>query len=536
MVVLIVLAVIAGITAIALRGFYYVGNDDDLITLWAGQTLGRDWWFINYNGERSEMSSSILAALIAKLSHVLLPDAVYMFNKLLLFLFLPASLWLCWRCRHAYLPAPYAAVGAIATIIVGGLSPSVMYASLTGLETPVQGFLLTACGFVLAGYVMQPDIRRARRLIVLQCLLVLVRPEGFWAIGAVAMTLCLIFGAGVLRQHRFVWLLPLIFFLCLLTVRWLATGLPFPNPYYAKVMLTPDAAQWGLRSLTRFYMMTPVRLVFGGSFLVASLYMMWRLWKRLLNGYDRAMLALLAMIAGQNLFFILTCGGTVVWLNRFMAPVLLLEAALLWHMLMRLSAYKPRLLLLVSAVILVALAVEQAAAIKPRARFTKMTPEKIWHHIQHSSIKRLNWDVIQWNRAHIRDNKSVHGCIKHKLAKPLRRMGQMRVLTYQAGFFPYYLKKRYPKADIRFFDTKGLIQPDAGLIARKKDSKGAAGGVVFIPLLTQESEIFNKVQLFNPNVIYALDLTEGDLRLLPTLGWRRLCFVGASEVWIKIKK
>jgi hypothetical protein len=55
--------------------FCGAGRDDIFITLWVGKMLPESGWFINYNGDYQEMSSTMLGAFFGWLSHLFNTDA-----------------------------------------------------------------------------------------------------------------------------------------------------------------------------------------------------------------------------------------------------------------------------------------------------------------------------------------------------------------------------------------------------------------------------------------------------------------------------
>ena len=126
----------------ALYQYLGAGRDDVFITLWAGKTLGTAPWFINYNGELQEISSSILGALTAKLAYLCCADTYYLANKLFGAVAALATLAIIWLQRRTFFHHPFPSACAIAAIALLGFNPSFAYWSLGGLETPYYALLI----------------------------------------------------------------------------------------------------------------------------------------------------------------------------------------------------------------------------------------------------------------------------------------------------------------------------------------------------------------------------------------------------------
>jgi len=434
--------------------FYWAGIDDDLITLWSGETLGRDWWFINYNGERSEMTSSILAALVAKIAYLLQPDASYLLNKIFLFLCAPAALYLLWRYRETYLPKPCADVMGAATMAAAASDTLLQYWSQSSMEAPLHALLLTWYAFLLIQYLQNPLAGAARKLILSQLLLILVRPEGFWAIGATGFMLWMVHGRACLsRRYAMVYMVPLAGLFVLLSLRFAATGLLFPNAAYAK-MGEDGVFLWGAwRQLSIFYTFNIFQMI-TALMLGASVILIIRdIFKNHAIKDHIALAVLTLMILMQALFFILAGGGFGQF--RLLVPSALLIYCMLFYVLACYGAMG----LKHNGLLAVALAAFAIWSHKDVDRWTVKLQKNGNPHIAMAaynlswpdSIEQLNREAMSLQWAHSRDMEALDNFIRNGMDAQLAALGNIRIMSHQAGFFPYFIKHRYPDAPITFF-------------------------------------------------------------------------------------
>lgn len=117
------------------------GRDDTFITLYAGEQLGAGRGLVGWNGERVEISSSLLHVwLVAALSKL---GPTYLANKLCGLAAGLGLLVLLYRHRARLFPDERSRgiSFALATAILA-TTPSLLYWSLAGLETPFVTLLL----------------------------------------------------------------------------------------------------------------------------------------------------------------------------------------------------------------------------------------------------------------------------------------------------------------------------------------------------------------------------------------------------------
>ncbi len=149
----------------ALYRYLGAGRDNVFITLWAGKTLGTATWFINYNGESQEISSSILGALDRQICLSLLRGNLLSGEQ---------TVRMGSRAGDSgghLAPAPHLlsplspTASAIAAVALLGFNPSFAYWSLGGLETPYYALLI-----LLYAALRHPPVRSRPRPTSLACL------------------------------------------------------------------------------------------------------------------------------------------------------------------------------------------------------------------------------------------------------------------------------------------------------------------------------------------------------------------------------
>ncbi len=526
---------LAGFVLCTLHFHFKDGLDDDFITLWSGETLGRDWWFINYNGERSEMTSSILAALFAKLMFWINPDATYLLNRVLLFVFAPAALLLVWIYRHAVFPDAYARPLALAVMIAAASSPVLQRWSISGLETPLHAFLITWYALALIDYIRRFPNAACWPLILLQAALILVRVEGVWIVGVTF--LALLNSANTWphifrRPVMYVYLAPLLMFLALIGARYAATGFMFPNPFYAKLDGSLSQSATGLDELENFYDDGIAHAVLMAGMLSAWVWIVMHYLNRQRPSLPLLVFTVIATV--QDVLFALA-GGSY-GLYRLLAPTLLIKWCVCGCVALIALNRADRHARLAIGGLIVALLVIPIALIEPiplsqdmlragRETFAKIREADSW--------ADLNWRILYMHYVHRRDMRAVYPFIRDELPRHLKTMKELRISSFQAGFFPYYVKKLYPDAPIRFYDTKGLMDAKVGLAGSQKDNVGVITPG-FAPLLKEKDKISQLFQEFNPNMIYVIrGLRTGDEKTLPGMGWKRAYVSPRAAVWIK---
>ena len=158
------LVLAAGCATMALLGLALhagAGRDDVFITLHAGEQLGAGGGLVGWNGERVEMSTSLLHVwLVAFLSWL---GPTYLSNKLCGLAAGLAVLVVIHRSRELLFPDERSR-GLAHALTIGALSttPSFLYWLLGGLETPFVALLVTLLATSSLA-LWQEDTRQRRR-------------------------------------------------------------------------------------------------------------------------------------------------------------------------------------------------------------------------------------------------------------------------------------------------------------------------------------------------------------------------------------
>lgn len=526
-----------------LHQYLGAGRDDVFITLWAGKTLGTGPWFSNYNGEAQEISSSLLGALIAKLAYLCCADTYYLANKLFggaAALAALLTVWLNRRILFCHLPD----CGAIATVALLGFNSSFAYWSLGGLETPYQA-LLVLLYTVVAIRVFNPtaDVTYSHycSLTLVQILAILCRPEGFWLIGITSGLVLLCWSTLPKRRIRIIKaaiLPPLLFLIALLALRHAMTGAIFPNPVYAKVSISHlGGFQEGWNYLIQFYTLGPIGVLLAATtFLSIALagYAALRLLPpcRKFPALDSRFLVPALAICAYEAFIVVVKGDWMEY-HRFLAPTLALKMLVLVMLGEQLRALTPapfRRLAAVAAVVLLILVVASEWRYRsPQDCSTRLTLDFLakW-------LDRPNDTVIALNCAHQRDGYAIRPFIDRELSNYLAQQGHLTIVTYQGGYFPYFLRERFSPREITLVDTTGLLNLE---IAKVEGEKIPTGNKYLddIPAILGGGVpgLSDRVSRYRPNMIYMLSDSEAGEARLKAIGFERIHQAPGGVVYLK---
>ncbi len=531
---------------IALNALYQylgAGRDDVFITLWAGKTLGAGPWFINYNGEPQEISSSLLGALIAKLAYGCCADTYYLANKLVGGAAALATLLAVWLNRRLFfrrLPD----CGAIATVALLGFNSSFAYWSLGGLETPYYALLILIY-VALAIRVFNPSADVTHRhylsLALVQILAILCRPEGFWLIGMTSVLTGLYWLALPGRRLSILKaaiLPPLLFLVALFALRHAMTGAIFPNPVYAKVSISHlGGFQEGWNYLTQFYALGPVGILLAATTLVSIAlagYAALRLLPpcRKFPPLDSRFLVPALVLCAYEAFIVLVKGDWMEY-HRFLAPTLALKTLLLVMLgekLYDLTPLPSRRWVALATVVLLALVIASEWRYRsPQDCSTRLTPDFFA-----KLLDRPNDAVIALNCAHQRDGYAIRPFIDQELPKYLAQQGHLTIVTYQGGYFPYFLRERFSPREITLVDTTGLLNLE---IAKVEGEKIPTGNKYLddIPAILggEVPGLSERVARYRPNMIYMLSDSEAGQARLKAIGFERIHQAPGGVVYLK---
>ncbi len=528
----------------ALYQYLGAGRDDVFITLWAGKTLGTGPWFINYNGELQEISSSLLGALIAKFAYLCCEETYYLANKLFGWGAALATLAVIWFQRRTFFdqfPEP----GAIATVALLGFNSSFAYWSLGGLETPYYALLILLYAvFAIRIFNREnADQQPYLSLTLVQILAILCRPEGFWLIGVTSALVLAYWNTLSDRRLaiiRAAILPPLLFLVALFAIRHAMTGAIFPNPVYAKVSVSHmGGLQEGWNYLNQFYALGLIGILLTGTTLIscaligyAALCLL--LPRQALTPLASRLLVPALAICAYDAFIIIVKGDWMEY-HRFFTPTLALKMLLLIMLGEKLQAITPvpfrRLAALAATILLVLTIIGEWQYRSPRDCSTRLTVD-LWPKF----LDRPNDAAIALNCAHRRDGDAIRPFIDQELPRYLAQQGHLRIVTYQGGYFPYFIREQFSPRDITFVDTTGLLNLE---IARVEGEKIPTGNKHLddIPAILSDEvpELSERVLRYRPNMIYMLGENQTYQARLKAIGFDKIYQVPSAVVYLKAR-
>lgn len=206
------------------------GHDDSHITFWQAHTLLEHGQLLNYNGERIEQSSSLLAILLTAMLALITPLSIvssgYLINLLGAVIVIALTYFAAQRIGYSrpWLPA-----------LLTALTPYFAYWAWSGMETTLAAATVLIFLFLAHRFLQTPHLTTGFFHWLSAAALASVRPEMI-AVGALLLIIC----AVLFRRPTL--LLFLTAFLALALWRYSYFGLWFPNPVYAKSG-TPDIEQ-----------------------------------------------------------------------------------------------------------------------------------------------------------------------------------------------------------------------------------------------------------------------------------------------------
>ena len=532
-------------TANAFYQYLGAGRDDVFITLWMGKTLGSGPWFINYNGEPQEISSSILGALIAKLAYLCCAANYYLANKLFGWGAALITLMVIWFQRRSFFHSS-PAFSAIATALILGFNPSFAYWSLGGLETPYYALLL----FLYAAFASRIfnsskiEIKRdTYYLAIVQMLCILCRPEGFWLIGTTLSLIWLYWKTTPDRRIQIIkiaTLPPLVFLIALFTIRHIMTGAIFPNPVYAKVSVSHLwSIQEGWNYLSTFYGTGLLGILLSGITVLSFALIGYATFKRLFSKQNSTQLEsrflILALCISAYEIFVVIVKGDWMEYHRFMVPTLGLKILLLVILVEKLyslvSFHSHRLASVSMAIILSLIVVDELQYRSPQDYSTRLSLHFFKEFFQHP-----NDATIGLNYTHQRDTYAIRPFIEQNLSQYLAQNSHLSIVTYQGGYFPYFLREKFSPREITLVDTTGLLNLE---IARVKAEKIPHGNKNFddIPAIlnNQVPGLSEQVLRYHPNMIYILGEPETYLARFAAIGFDRIYQVPNAVVYLKTR-
>lgn len=513
--------IIAIFSLYTFQQFLAAGRDDTFIMLWAGQSLGESSWFINYNYEKQEVASSITATLIASLTKNLAVENALFVIKICGLVVASLTLLLIWIKRSLiFKNSCHQDKMALGVILATGSSPAFAYWAVGGLETPYYSFFLTA--FYIAFISQLTTIKQKNTsfdwsLFSTGCFVTLTRTEGFWIILVALITTPVLYKFSLINL---LWkvkalLLSLMALITLCFLRYLFTGSLWPSPVYAKVGNIQDLIPTGWKYVTDYYTSSAwgyvsiAGVLYGTIFLIRALTATYSS-DSVKNTRTINILALVSFISGHHMVTILSGGN---WMEhyRFMSPIIPMTNILIFMMFGDAfhvahkyisSCISTIIIKKITFILIFLAALLQTIATKESAVHTCSTP--INKHLLLGGIQDLSKSTILNNCAHTRDWYAIKPFIDNELPSLLtKNNNHLTVASFQAGFFPYFIRKKYSPHQIYFIDTRGLTDLHIALIKGEKTNSGNSDGLrIDLALSQKNNSLFPYLSNHSPDLVY----------------------------------
>lgn len=532
----------------AFTNFISAGRDDAFLMLWSGQTLGSASWFVNYNYELEEISSSIIGSLVSATTIGQPAGRALLMVKIMGLLAAAATLVLMWRSQAEFFKregmARWLTLGAV---LATATSTPFSYWSLGGLETPYHALLLLLFTSYLIHHLSRtPETRGVHwGLAITGILLCLVRTEGFWPM-FLALFAGLAIHGGMRKGHGAPIIkataIALLLFLVLLGLRKYYTGGLWPNPVYAKVGGFSDALPQGIAYIFRYFDSSPWAWVQAVALLYGTIRLGLLLLARMAGRAPHPsslVPATLAAVILCHLGFVALTGGNWMEYFRFIVAVVpllnLLAMVAIGEMLalMRVRAAMPpigRLAGLTACLLVSALCLAQLRFEDPENCATPVTPS-----VMARGLAGIEDHVLSGNCATRRDMAGIEPFIEASLSDYVGAGGSaLSVISYQAGFFPYYLRQRFSTQQLIFTDTMGLSDKATALIPGGKGIYGNRSGARLDKVMMGSAgDLSRVVKERNPVMAYAPDASRETRENFSKLGWKTVWDAPGGVVFYK---
>jgi hypothetical protein len=503
--------------------FLGAGRDDTFIFLWAGETLGQSSWFVNYNMEPQEIISSYIVPIVIKLLHSLSPEGIYFTLRISGIFVSLISLLLVWLFRHNLFKTSPDSASAL-VICMSALSPALQYWSSGGMETPYHVLSYTLLLIAVARCRLEkPALADYVRINAVLVLFILARVDGFLAIPMTAAFLFLEKSDPSWTRRLAIVTPGAVAFGLTLLLRLYMTGAIWPNTVLAKSSSSMENFSAGLHYLFDAYSSSWLAVLQGVSFIMAVLLVVLDYGSSILARKRLALPIpfrfLVFLISLQNVFCMLV-GGNWMEYYRFWAPTIILQNCLVlylaqWAWNRVKSRYDKHTVLGTLAVISILL----LTAEQQRDRGLN----ELWAPNIQGQSKPLSTDffstsladygrkTLLLNGSSSRDLEALLPFIRDHLPRYLRRDRPLRVVSYQAGFFPFMLRKYYSPDQILFFDLVGLATLDVARLDVPKNFIGVVWGTDMQKVFSGHAgALSDYVAKINPDMIYVF---SGDMAM-----------------------
>lgn len=523
------------------------GRDDTFITLWAGENLAKGLGLVNYNFERVEISSSLLHTLIVAVLARIGPECIFTLNKIVGLL--AGVLILCLIGRSWKILYPWREYRLLAFCCVQislSTMPSFLYWTLGGLETPFVTFLLLWIVVNFIYYWTRPTLGGEIRLLSAQIAFMLARPEAFYII-----PFTLIFVVFHAWIHGWRWrlcrllLVPAAVFIALGLFRLVHFGTFFPNPVYAKTTGLFRNIGHGVHYTFGFYTSSFFHFFLGAAFIAVVCYFFILLLRSffkenlLKTRAEGPLIFVLGLSITVHLAVMLT-GGDWMEHHRFMHPVtplvVILSIGFAFRLIRRAEVeYFPKfatpdasrmLVLFMAAAILLSWIPQlgQSSRVTSWQGSNKIEVERTA--TDYSLTQLLDGDGGLDDRVKALSfryrlvKEKVFPFLEGPFRELYRRSGRLVIASPQMGWFPYFLKNRYPEYDLYFIDTYGLCDQQVALLDMQGSAYGLKVGSRIMQIVAGKAGPLSEYVLsMKPNMLYSLYMNPQAVARMEALGY-----------------
>lgn len=495
--------------SISVVRFAAAGRDDAFIMFWSGKTFTLSNWFINHNGAHEEISSSVIGPWIASIGYIITPETPLLFFKTASLFTSLCTLCLIWWQRKKIFPKEFPDALVPTVMFSIAMSPMFQYWTLGGLETPFATLLLLWSPLAQVSFFLNRSLVNGALFALSLTMLSLVRTEGFIYIASALAFLLVVRDRNPIRAAIPI-VTSLLITALMILVRVLFTGAVWPNPTYAKIGGLFSQLGEGYSYLSSYYLTGGPAAWLQGigtgyAILVLAYYTFIRRQERALTAAESVLISI-SLYTLLHELFIAFCGGNWMEYYRFIVPTIPLKVLLVTSFLKlvtdrltKLPHPTGRIALPTGLSLLCVAAAFQQTYSTPSNCATPMTDIRFGRPF-HISIEA---ELITHNCAHGRDKIAILPFIRDELPRYVKRTNQVRVATYQSGYFPYHIRKQFSPDSVFFIDTTGVTTRD---VARTRSEKSVSGVVVRIDEILSGSagEISDVVLAMDPNMVYQL--------------------------------
>ncbi len=235
-----------------------------------------------------------------------------------------------------------------------------------------------------------------------------------------------------------------------------------------------------------------------------------RYYRKIVNA-DKIPLIVLSVIVAVQELFIIAVGGNWMEYFRFLMPTLPLKNLLIALIIIRLiksfqNKTANRLFYLTAIAVLLALCIGQKNIDGYNPLFNASNCSyPLTADFFKDGLTGMNHRLILLNKPHRAHYKAIFPFITGPLKDYVKKAGKVKLVTYQAGLFPYIVRKYFDINAVEFIDTAGLMNSEISKLKVAKSHTGNAGASrIDIILRGEAGELSTSVLSKNPNMVYML--------------------------------